>query len=194
MDELPSVPDEATSLALVARIQRGEPTAWEELYRRYHDQLLLTVRMRLSSGLRAVLQSEDVFQSVALEAFAALDRFEYRGRGSLERYLKQMVLNKIRDRARGFAAEKRGGGRTPAEVDVDALAGAEPERVGYYQAEVYERLERAIQKLPDDMREVLLLRRIEGLTSREVAERLGKSDAAVRQIAARAMARLTTSM
>jgi len=194
MDELPSAPDEATSLALVGRIQRGESTAWEELYRRYHDQLLLTVRMRLSSNLRAVLQSEDVFQSVALEAFSALDRFEYRGRGSLERYLKQMVLNKIRDRARTFAAEKRGGGRAPAEVDVDALAGAEPERVGYYQAEVYERLERAIQNLPDDMREVLLLRRIEGLTSREVAERLGKSDAAVRQIAARAMARLTTSM
>ncbi|MCE9594412.1 MAG: sigma-70 family RNA polymerase sigma factor [Planctomycetes bacterium] len=194
MSGFPSEPDESASLELVARIQGGDSRAWDELYRRYHDQLLFTVRMRLGSGLRSVLQSEDVFQSVALDALSALKRFEYRGPGSLERYLKQMVLNKIRDRAKAFGAAKRAGQLVGAEAAFDDLAAPRDAEVGYYEAAVYVRLERAIAGLPDEMREVLLLRRIEGLSSLEVAERLGKSDASVRQIASRAMARLATRM
>jgi RNA polymerase sigma factor CnrH len=150
--------------------------------------------MRLGSGLRSVLQSEDVFQSVALDALSALKRFEYRGPGSLERYLKQMVLNKIRDRAKAFGTAKRAGNRIDSEATFAGLAAPGAAEVGYYEAAVYVRLERAIAGLPDEMREVLLLRRIEGLSSLEVAERLGKSDASVRQIASRAMARLATTM
>ena len=193
MDGLPKAPDESASLDIVARIQDGDDEAWAELYRRYHDQLLFTVRMRLGAGLRAVLQSEDVFQSVAVDAFEALQRFEYRGPGSLERFLKQMVLNKIRDRAKYFGAEKRAGAQ-PLDEATAASLGAEENAVGYHEAETYERLERAIRALPEDMREVLLLRKIEGLSSLEVAEAVGKSDAAVRQLASRAMAKVAAAM
>jgi RNA polymerase sigma-70 factor (ECF subfamily) len=194
VDVFPAAPDESASLDLVARIRGGDDAAWDELYRRYHDQLLFTVRVRMGSGLRAVLQSEDVFQSVAIDALTALRKFEYRGPGSLERFLKQMVLNKIRDRAKAFGAAKRSGRHELAEGALDRLAAGEGQGVDYYEAEVYDRLERAVARLPDEMREVLVLRRIEGLSSLEVAERLGKSDAAVRQIASRALARLATSM
>ena len=66
---------ESLSMELVKRIQAGERAAWDELYARYHDQLLLAARLRLGPGLRRHLTSEDVFQSVALEAFRALERF-----------------------------------------------------------------------------------------------------------------------
>jgi DNA-directed RNA polymerase specialized sigma24 family protein len=64
----------------------------------------------------------------------------------------------------------------------------------YHAAEGYGKLERAIGLLPEDMREVLLLRKVERLSSGEVATHLDKSDAAVRQLASRAMARVAVAM
>jgi len=175
---------------LIQRIQRGDRAAWNELYERYHDQLLLTVRMRLGPGLRRFLQSEDIFQSVALEAFRALERFEYRGQGSLEAYLRTLVVNKIRDRADAFAAEKRSG----AVVLEEALAPSSPDSAepSYRDGERYERLERALNALPPEQRELIVLRKLEGLSSQAAAERLGASDDATRKAFSRAMARLTT--
>lgn len=174
---------------LVQRIRQGERGAWNELYARYHDQLLLAVRMRLGPGLRRFLTSEDIFQSVALEAFRALDQFEYRGEGSLERYLRTLVVNKIRDRADTFGAEKRSGA-VPLDEELSAsLACAGP---SYHDAERYGRLERALNALPAEQRELILLRKLENLSSQEVAARLGLGDEAVRKAFSRAMARLTT--
>jgi len=172
---------------LVRRIQGGDPAAWNELYERYHDQLLLTVRMRMGPSLRRYLQSEDIFQSVALEAFQSLGRFEYRGEGSLDRFLRTLVLNKLRDRADTFAADKRSGA-----VPLDGEVLSKAAGPSYRDAERYERLERALNALPAEQRELIVLRKLEGLTSRETAAQLGQSDDATRKAFSRAMARLTT--
>lgn len=187
-EDLLVVPPESVSLDLVRRIQGGDRAAWNELYARYHDQLLLVVRMRLGSKLRGFLESEDIFQSVALDAFRALERFEYRGQGSLERYLRTLVVNKIRDRADTIAAEKRAGA---VPLDEEQLARAAP-GPSYHDSRRFERLERALRTLPAEQRELILLRKLEGLSSQEVAARLGTSDEAARKAFSRAMARLAT--
>lgn len=189
----PAAPDEHATLDLLGRIEDGDDTAWNELYERYHDPLLFAVRVHLGANLRRHLESVDVLQSVALEAFRSLRRFEYRGPGSLNRYLRQLVLNKIRDRADTFGAQKRdsgplAGGERLADV---ADPASEP---AYRDPATYDRLERALAALPESMREILVLRKVDGLGSREVAERTGKSDAAVRKEYSRALARLTTLM
>lgn len=191
-EAFPAPPEESRSLDLVQRIKAGERAAWDELYARYHDQLLLAVRMRLGAGLRRYLQSEDIFQSVALEAFEALGRFEYRGTGSLERFLRTLVVNKIRDRADLFGAEKRGGAQAPGAFD-ESHADSQPAGPGpsYYDAPQYERLERALNALAAEERELIVLRKLEGLSSQEVAAHLGCSDEAARKAFSRAMARLT---
>jgi RNA polymerase sigma-70 factor (ECF subfamily) len=174
---------------LLQRIRQGDHAAWNELYLRYHDQLLLSVRMRLGPGLRRYLESEDIFQSVALEAFRSLGRFEYRGEGSLERYLRTLVVNKIRDRADLFAAQKRADTLDLDETLAESLPAPGP---SYHDAGRYERLERALNALPAEQREVIVLRKLEGLSSQEVAARLGIGDDAARKAFSRAMARLTT--
>ena len=188
---LPTPPDEAFTLELLGRIQGGDREAWDEVWRRHHDQLLLTIRSRLGSGLRAHLESADVFQSVALDAFRAVDRFEYRGKGSLVHFLNKLVLNKIRDRADHFGAAKRAGGTALTDTMLAAVPAPGSGAPAAYLDPRYERLERAIAALPEDLREVLLLRRIEGLPSAEVAEMLGRTDAAIRKSLSRAVARLT---
>lgn len=195
MGAFPTPPDEGGTLELIGRIQEGEREAWNELYNRYHDQLLFAVRARLGVKLRRHLQSEDVFQSVAIEAFKALETFEYRGAGSLHRFLKTLVMNKIRDRADTFGAQKRSGEVALSESMVEALSDRSTARdLSYLDAQRYEQLERCMESLPEEMREVLLLRKVDGFSSKEVAEALGKSDSAVRKVYSRALARLTALM
>ncbi len=189
MRALPAPPDDRTTLEILERIRVGDGAGWEDLYRRYHDELLFVVRRKLGSRLRSVLESEDVLQSVAIEALKALPRFVPRGEGSLRAFLHTLVLNKIRDRADTFGAQKRQGVVALTDSLAARVAAPEAPEPTYYNA-AYQRLEAAMARLPEEMHNVLLLRRMEGLSSKEVAERLGKSDAAVRKLYSRALAQL----
>ena len=188
----PAERNEDRTRELVARLQAGEAAAWDELYRVYHDELLFTVRMSLGARLRSVLESEDVLQSVALAAFRALPAFEYRGVGSLRAFLHKLVLNKIRDRADTFSAQKRAGAVPLTDSVADRLHERAP--VDYSDSSEYRRLEQALAQLPPDMREVILLRKLEGLTGEEAAQRLARSDVATRKLFSRAMARLALAL
>ncbi len=184
---------ESKSLEILHRIRAGEEQGWQELYRVYHDEMLFVARAQLGPRLRCVLETEDVFQSVALDALQSLRRFEYRGTGSLRSYLHRMVINKIRDRADTWKAKKRAGSVALTEGMAEKLAQPEDEP-GYFEAARYEKLEAALERLPDEMRAAVVLRRIEGLNGRETAERLGKTEAATRKLYSRALARLGAMM
>ena len=103
-----------------------------------------------------------------------------------------MVVNKIRDRADTFGAQKRAGGVPLTDTMADGVAGPSPPT--YLAGERYERLEQCLARMPAEMARVLVLRKVDGLTSRETAEALGKSDDATRKLYSRALARLSTMM
>jgi len=187
----PDAREEDLSLELVRRIQGGDRAAWERLYLRYHDPLLLAIRCRLGARLRARLQSEDVLQSVVKDALVDLARFEPRGPGSLSHYLHACVLNKIRAKAEYHGAQKRGGEAQLAPAALDELSGEEHEPT-YFDEERFGRLERGVRLLPENLREVVVLRSLEGLSNREAAEVLGRTPEAVSKLYNRALARLAT--
>lgn len=177
------------SIELVRRIQAGDTVAWEQLYRRYRDPMLLSIRCRLGPHLRTRLQSEDVLQSVWADVVRS-DLASYTpGHGSFERFLHACVLNKIRNKADWFGAHKRAND-TPLTDSVADQVGASATDLRYHDSDRYERLERAMAQLPDDLREALLLRRIEGLDNIETARMLGKTPAAASKLYNRALARL----
>ncbi len=187
-----AVPESAT-LELVARIRGGDSAAFGELYSRYHDELLFAVRAHLGPRLRTALESEDVLQSVVVDAFKALPDFQPRGPGSLRHYLHAMIVNKIRARADYFDALRRAGTQPLS----DSAAAELPEPGGepaYRDGERFERLERALRGLPPEMQQVVILRKVDGLPSKEAADLMGRSDAAVRKLYSRALARLTALM
>ncbi len=190
--DLPAPPDERTTLDLVQRMQRGEDAAWRDLYDRFRDELLLAIRSQLGPQLRSALQSEDVLQSVALEAFRQMPGFEDRGRGSLRGFLHLLVRRKVIDQARAAARGSRG--RTTPLTDSVADGAAAPLPEPLYRDPRYLHLERALAALPEDLREIIRLRRFEGLSSKEAAAVLGRSDAATRKLHSRAVARLTLLM
>ncbi len=64
----------------------------------------------------------------------------------------------------------------------------------YHNADRFVELERAMRLLPPEMEQVLVLRKVDGLSSKETAEVLGKSDSAVRKLYSRSVARLGSLM
>ncbi len=178
------------SLELVRRIHGGDREAWDELYLRYHDVLLLAIRARLGSRLRARLESEDILHSVVKDALRDLERFEPRGPGALGHYLHVCVLNKIRSKAEFHGAERRSGEETLSDSLLARLPGSAANEPRYLDGERFERLERALARLPENLREVVLLRTVEGLSNQEAAAVLGKTPEAASKLFNRALARL----
>lgn len=180
----------AQSIELLARIRAGDRAAFDDLYLRYRDRLLLTIRLRLSPALRAKLQSEDVLHSVVREVMDDIHAFTPRDDGALGRWLQTCVLNKIRGKADYFGARKRAGGQTLSDALLAQLPAAGSD-LRYADDERYAALERALLALPDDMRAVVVLRDLDGWTNTEAAAQLGRSPDATAKLHARALARLS---
>jgi RNA polymerase sigma factor CnrH len=183
-------PNLDASLDLVRRIQSGDDAAWDDLYLRYRDQLLLSIRCRLGPSLRSHLESEDILHSVFRDALSDLHRFEPRKPRALNHYLHTCVLNKIRNKADYFGAAKRQGEVALTDSLLMRLPNPADATPQYHDSLRYAALEQALARLPDEMREVVLLRRVEELSNQEAAEVLGKTPDATSKLYNRAVARL----
>lgn len=183
--------DGELSVELVRRIHAGDDAAWEDLYLRYRDPLLLSIRCRLSPALRSRLCSEDVLQSVIKDALRDLAGFEHRGPGSLGHFLHTCVLNKIRNKADYHGALKRAGDVALDEAMLATLpmpgTGDEP---GYVESERFEKIEWALGQLEEDVRELVLLRLVEGASNVEAAAIVGKTPEAATKAYCRGLAKL----
>ena len=192
MEDSPENPSTASDLSLdiVHRIQAGDDSAWEDLYLRYRDSLLFSIRCRLGTRLRSRLASEDILHSVVKDALGELQRFEPRGPGALRHYLHVCVLNKIRNRADHFGAQKRSGDVPLSDSIAARVPSSDEHELGYVNRGRYERLERGLAALPEPMREIVLLRLVEGLSNAEASQVLEKSPEAASKAFNRALARL----
>jgi RNA polymerase sigma-70 factor (ECF subfamily) len=186
--------DETTRLVRDAKA--GSPEAIERLYERLAPRLLAFIRLRLGRTLRAHLESRDILQAALLRSFERLPQLEGTGAGEMMAWLTRIAENEIRDRADYHQRQRRDAARdVPLDEAHQAIAAdlrSMSSRIVL--DEEAARLERAIERLTDDHREVILLRKFEELGYREIAARLGRSEDACRMLLARAMAALTVAM
>jgi RNA polymerase sigma factor (sigma-70 family) len=101
----PSEP-EASALEsgeLLARARGGDERALSALFRRHGRVLRRWARGRLPYWARRLTDTADVVQDALLQTFRRLDRFDDRGAGALQAYLRQAVDNRIRDEVRRVA-------------------------------------------------------------------------------------------
>jgi len=170
--------------------------ALDELYRRVTAKLHALIRLRLGPALRSKVESGDVLQAVLARSWQRLEQFRGEDRDSLMAWLARIAENEVRDQAERLGRQRRDAAREVALADVaDAL----PARVrtALSQAildERLERLERALEALPEAQRELVVLRQIEELDYAEIAERVGKSPDACRMATARALAALALAL
>jgi RNA polymerase sigma-70 factor (ECF subfamily) len=179
-----------SSLDLLARAQAGDAQARDVLITRYLPRLQRWARGRLPAWARDLADTQDLVQETVFKAFNQIERFEVRGEGALQGYLRQALVNRIRTEIR------RVGRRPPSgALDTqteDTSASPLEQAIG---REALERYERALNRLRAEDREAIVGRIELGLTNAELAEALGKASAnAARMAVERALFRLAKEM
>jgi RNA polymerase sigma-70 factor (ECF subfamily) len=179
-----------SSLDLLARAQAGDAAALEDLIGRYLPRLRRWATGRLPLWARDLAETQDLVQETAVKAFKQIDRFQVRGEGALQAYLRQALLNRIR-------SEIRRAGRRGATEGLDPETETQdpsPLEIAIGRQAV-ERYETALGKLRPADREAVIGRIELGLSHDELAEALGKPTAnAARMAVERALFRLAREM
>lgn len=176
-------PDLESTAVLLDRIRSGDESARERLFARVLPALHRWAHRRLPAAARDLADTADVVQVTVGRALARLDHFDHRGEGAFLGYLRQILLNVIRD-------EHRRASRRPSAGPLDeTMADPAPsllERT--VSRDRLDRYERALAALDAESREAVLLRVEFGYSHAEVARALGKPSAdAARMTVARAM-------
>jgi RNA polymerase sigma-70 factor (ECF subfamily) len=179
-----------SSLTLLERAQAGDRAALESLVARYLPRLQRWASGRLPRWARDMAETQDLVQETLFQTFKRIDRFESRGEGALQAYLRQAVLNRIRE-------ELRRAKRRPArsELDPEAEGNARSPLEEAIGQEAIERYEQALARLRQSDRELVVARIEMGYTNQEIAELLDKpTPNAARMAAERAIIRLAKEM
>jgi RNA polymerase sigma factor (sigma-70 family) len=179
-----------SSLTLLERAQAGDRVALDSLIARYLPRLQRWATGRLPRWARDMADTQDLVQETLFQTFKRIERFESRGEGALQAYLRQAILNRIRE-------ELRRAKRRPPTSELDSAVediGQSPleEAIG---REAIERYERALARLKSEDRELVIARIELGYTNREIAELLDKpTPNAARMATERALVRLAKEM
>lgn len=182
--------DPETTFALLERVRGGDQGALDTLLGRYLPRLRRWARGRLPRYARDLTDTDDLVQETLLRSFKQMERFEARNEGALQAYLRQAVVNRIRDELR---RKKRG--PTSTELDAEHPDEAPSPLEAAIGREAVERYDAALAKLKNEDREAIIGRVELGLSYQELAEALGKPSAeAARKTAERALLRLAEEM
>jgi RNA polymerase sigma factor (sigma-70 family) len=157
--------------------------AAQQIWERYFRALLELARNNLDRRVRRRVDEEDVLQSMYKSFCLRLQRGEYdlANRDALWKLLVTITLNKTRNAAKNHGRKRRDIGREQAmpggdEADSARWALEQMEAAGPSPAEAVvlnEALQRRLEALADADLEQIALRRLEGYTNREIADKLG---------------------
>jgi RNA polymerase sigma-70 factor (ECF subfamily) len=162
------LPDRESDEALVALAQGGNEAALEALLGRHQDRVYQLAYRMLGHREDALDVAQDVFVSV----FRGLERFE--SKAMFTTWLHRVTVNRCRDELR-----RRGSRKHARPLSLDAVDAIDPPSADpapdarAASAEAHEAVARAVEELPDDAREVLVLRDVQDLAYEEIAEVLG---------------------
>ena len=161
---------------LLIEAAQKDASRFGELYEANFNRIYSFVSRRVGNRQEA----QDLTSEVFHKALANLKRFEWRG-APFASWLYRMAANAVADHYQEKARE----GQLPAEeVSDDAMADAERRAS----------LAQCVDRLPKDQRRVIVMRFVEQRSIREIAEDLGKTEGAIKQLQWRAMQNLRAQM
>jgi RNA polymerase sigma factor (sigma-70 family) len=179
-----------TTTRLLTRARAGDTDALNDLFSRHLQLLSRWARGRLPGWAHDAADTTDLVQETVLQTFKNMHGFEPRGRGALRAYLRQALLNRVRNEIRRV-------GRRPMIEELSEQAPShEPSPLhSAIRQEQHERYEAALSRLKKPERELIVARLELGMTYEEMARALGKpSWNAARMAVARALIHLASEL
>ena len=188
-------------VAVLARARAGDPAALGRLLDQHRLYLAVLARGQLDRVLRAKVDASDVVQETFLEAHRDFAQFRGQTAGELVAWLRQILTRNLANQARHYRDTRRRDVRR--EQELGAIPGGSAEGPGDGPAapvstpsqaagrrEAIDLLADALVRLPDDYRQVIVLRNLEELSFADVAGRMGKTVDSVKKLWARGLAQL----
>jgi len=173
-----------TDEEVVARVLGGDIGAYEQLMRRHNQRLYRMAR----SIVQNETEAEDIVQEAFVRAYAALSKFE--GRSSFATWVTRITYHEALRARRKQKQESKHKERIGAEILSSGAArfdqGKGQEGEGLRRKEVVKMICQSFDKLSTMHRSVLMLRLVEGLSTRETAECLRISESNVKVLLHRA--------
>ena len=194
--------EDRTSLCdLLDRAREGDESARNELFDRCRSYVNVVARAQVESWLRTKVDASDLVQQTLMEAHQGFADFRGNSEGEWLAWLKRILSHNAADYVRRYhTAEKR---RANREIPMAAMGGDksgeyqyDPSDPGDSPSELVMRYENeievadAIARLPDDYRDVIMLRNLQRLPFSEVAQQMGRSRPAVQMLWMRAIKKL----
>lgn len=178
------------SLALLERLRTGDRGALDPLLDRYQERLLTRIRLMMGERARECADSTDFLQATFLGVLERVEKVDLRDERDLLRWMTWIARNQIRTQVRREREERL----ESLSVSISGFRAGSGSQEGPLNeiaaAEQIWRLTEAIEELPGDLREIVVLRQLEGLEFRAIGERTGLSEEQVRWRHEKALLRL----
>ncbi|MEM7204608.1 MAG: RNA polymerase sigma factor [Planctomycetota bacterium] len=190
-----STPDDRSLRESVLSARDGDHAAIQHLIAQHLPPLEAFLRLRAGAELRRRESVSDLVQSVCREALQDIAEIDYRGDAEFRNWLFLLATRKILDRHKFYGRDRRDvrreqhltSGHGAAELLRCYGAIASPSRIASAREEL-ERLELAVGELPELQRDAVAYVKLLGLPYEQVAQRMGRSESAVRGLVARGLA------
>lgn len=178
----------------IAAAQRGCLAAFDRLFAGCRPYLWMAADRSLSGELKAKIAPSDVVQETLMQAKANFPRFNGSTEAELKAWLRGILVNNVRDVSRRFfgtamralnrevSLDEDGGDRHDPIANVIHTPGSQ-----LVVDEETQRLMAALDQLPNDYRQIIVLRSIEEQSFARIGELIGRSEEAARKLWARAI-------
>ena len=183
---------------LIRRIRTGDQNALAELMERYRGQLLATASRKMSDLLKRSVEPDDVVQEAVTYCLKTFTEIDCKLLDPMP-WVHQVLERKIVDAHRHHAAQKRAANKgvplsgatdsSPGLIDL-LIASITSASQAFARNRREERLMIAMQQLTQEQQDALRMRYVENLPSKEIADKLGKSDGAIRVMLTRSLRQL----
>jgi RNA polymerase sigma factor (sigma-70 family) len=181
-------PSPESTVTLLARAREGDQAALDEVFARAIPLLRRWASGRLPRWARGVVDTDDLVQETVINTLKRIDVFEYRVDSALQAYLRQAVMNRIRNEIRRVT--RHGTPDTLDSVTADSALSPLEQLIGKQEVEAYDD---ALARLEPPEREAIVGRVELGLSYQELARAMGRPSAdAARMAVGRAMLKLAT--